>query len=379
MALSSTVDRLAVVDPGEGSPDAALRLRRSWPRGEGKLLVEYERSDGSTIAGQWYADPEQGAAVSAATRGSMWLRSRRLVLQPDGRDRRLPRLAGLVAEPGAALLVHGPERRAVVRRPGRRYAKVLPSRKAARVLSADRAARATGAIRMPELLSADVAAGILQWSEAPGRSLYEMLHDEAVPLTRLGAAAGAAGSSLLAMHLASLPQGVGHHGPQEEAEVAAFWMRGAMAHSAPPAGVEAAFTAAAAELSAATSPVVLIHRDLHEKQVLVDGEQATLLDLDTLAGGEAALDVANFLVHLELRAALGLPAERALAVAGGFLDAYRPSSAVIARIPAHAAMTRIRLGCLYAFRPRQADLAAQLVTNPSTDSLVTTALGCRAR
>jgi Ser/Thr protein kinase RdoA (MazF antagonist) len=107
---------------------------------------------------------------------------------------------------------------------------------------------------------------------------------------------------------------------------------------------------------------VVIHRDLHEKQVMIDGDHATFIDLDTLAVGEAALDIANFLVHLDLRVALGLPVERARATATAFLDAYHPSRAVVERIAAHAAVTRIRLACVYAFRPLQAALAVHLVT-----------------
>ncbi|WP_396134697.1 phosphotransferase [Cellulomonas sp. ATA003] len=45
-----------------------------------------------------------------------------------------------------------------------------------------------------------------------------------------------------------------------------------------------------------------VHRDLHDKQLLVDGSGGIgLLDFDLAAAGEAALDLANLLVHLELR------------------------------------------------------------------------------
>lgn len=374
MAMTSAVDRLAAIDEDDNSSIGPLRLRRSWPRGEDKLLVEYERADGSTIAGQWYADPERGREVAETTPGSTWLSSRRVVLQPGGCDRRLPRLSALVAEHGATLLVHRPERRAVVKRAGCRYVKVLPSKKAARALDADRAARDTGVIDMPELLYADVDSGVLEWAEAPGRSLYDLLHDASVPLAQIAAAAGAAGTSLRAMHRAPVPAGLGHHGSDAEADAAAFWLRGAAEYSTSPNGAVAMFAAANADLSSGTSATVLIHRDLHEKQVLVDGEHATLIDLDTLACGEAALDVANFLVHLDLRVSLGLAADRAEAAAAEFLTAYRPSPEVVHRIPAHAAMARVRLACLYAFRPDQAEGAARLVTERSAGSLATTAV-----
>ncbi|MBL8695754.1 MAG: hypothetical protein JNJ88_16800 [Planctomycetes bacterium] len=48
---------------------------------------------------------------------------------------------------------------------------------------------------------------------------------------------------------------------------------------------------------------VLLHRDLYERQILVGPRgKATLLDLDTAALGDAALDAGNFLAHLDLRA-----------------------------------------------------------------------------
>jgi hypothetical protein len=361
VALTTTVGRLTEIDAANSSGDGPLRLRRSWPRDD-RLLLEYERPDGSTVAGQWYPDATCGAEVAAETPGSTWVRGPGVVLQPRGCDRRLTHLAPLVAEPGAVLLVHRPERRAVVRRPGRRYAKVLPSQKAARALVADRAARATGAIEMPELLHADVDAGVLEWAEVPGRSLYDLLRDDAVPPCRLAAAGGAAGRALRALHDAPPPPGVGRHDSDAELGTAASWLRGAVAHSTLPTGVEEAFVEAAGALLAATSPTVLLHRDLHEKQVLIDGPRATLIDVDTIAVGEAALDVANLLVHLDLRVAFGLPFERAQVVAAGVLGEYAPSASVQERIPAHAAIARIRLACLYAFRPQQAELAMQLVT-----------------
>jgi len=68
----------------------------------------------------------------------------------------------------------------------------------------------------------------------------------------------------------------------------------------------------------------------------------------------------------------GLAVARAEATAAAFLAAYQPAQAVVRRIPAHAAVARIRLACLYAFRPRQAGCAAQLVTaSAARDSILT--------
>lgn len=372
--MTSTIERVTALDSDDGRGTGALHLRRSWPRDDGRLLLEYERPDGSTVAGQWFRDAARGVEAAAATPGSCWLETHGVVLQPNGADRRLTRLAGLVAEPGAALVVHRPERRAVVRRPDGRYAKVVPPGNAARILAADRVARAIDVLQMPDLVSADLVAGVLEWAEVPGRSLYELLHDPSVSLAGLADAGAAMGAALRALHLAPVPRGLVRHTAEAETNGAASWVRHTFAHGDMPApDIDTALDRAATVMSAADSPVAVLHRDLHEKQVVIADDRATLLDFDTLAVGEPALDVANFLVHLDLRAALGLPVERARATALAFVDEYRPSTAVVERIPAHAAVTRIRLACVYAFRPRQAERAARLVTDPLEGSLIAVA------
>jgi len=107
-----------------------------------------------------------------------------------------------------------------------------------------------------------------------------------------------------------------------------------------------------------------VHRDLHVKQVLVtaDGEVG-VLDLDTLAKGDPAVDVANFLAHLELRSLQGhYSPDRAGLAAAAFVDGYRPDRALRARLTAYTAATRVRLACVYAFRPRWRHLARHLLT-----------------
>jgi hypothetical protein len=46
------------------------------------------------------------------------------------------------------------------------------------------------------------------------------------------------------------------------------------------------------------SPIRGIHRDFYPEQVIVDGAQLTLLDLDLYAAGDPALDIGNFVAHL---------------------------------------------------------------------------------
>ena len=49
------------------------------------------------------------------------------------------------------------------------------------------------------------------------------------------------------------------------------------------------------------SRAVTIHRDFYEKQIILSPDSVTLLDLDTLACGDPAVDLGNFISHLFLR------------------------------------------------------------------------------
>jgi len=52
----------------------------------------------------------------------------------------------------------------------------------------------------------------------------------------------------------------------------------------------------------------IVHGDLYENQVLVDGDTFGLIDLDDLGRGDPLLDAANFSAHLLLLATSGIPA-----------------------------------------------------------------------
>lgn len=106
----------------------------------------------------------------------------------------------------------------------------------------------------------------------------------------------------------------------------------------------------------------MLHRDLHDQQLLFDGARLGLLALDTAALGEPELDLANLSVHLELRATQGL-LDPALRAAGqeAVTVVSRALGADPARLALHAEATRLRLACVYAFRPRWRTLAQGLL------------------
>jgi aminoglycoside phosphotransferase (APT) family kinase protein len=116
-------------------------------------------------------------------------------------------------------------------------------------------------------------------------------------------------------------------------------------------------------LAGSPSPPVLLHRDFYGKQALIDRQgRVGLLDFDTLAVGEAALDLANALVHLELRGLQQHCSPRTARTAAiGLLEGYRPGRQVRRRVQAYADASRLRLACVYAFRPPEAFTVSALL------------------
>ncbi|MCC6406448.1 MAG: hypothetical protein IT453_04740 [Planctomycetes bacterium] len=97
------------------------------------------------------------------------------------------------------------------------------------------------------------------------------------------------------------------HGPRDEERVLVRMRERTLAIVGDePAGAEALlrrFTRVLGDVRA-SAPVVA-HRDLHDGQFLVRGDELVLLDFDLLCLADSALDVSNLGAHLELRALLG--------------------------------------------------------------------------
>jgi hypothetical protein len=100
---------------------------------------------------------------------------------------------------------------------------------------------------------------------------------------------------------------------------------------------------------------VTIHRDFYSRQVLCGVNRTTLLDLDTLSGGDAAVDVGNLLAHAWLES-LQHTGEFA---AGQFeqasretLAAYRSSGGRLLQrnLRWYLASALLRLGAVHALR-----------------------------
>ena len=388
-----TVDRLRrALDPREMGQRLAtvfgavrslrpLRLYPDW-RGGYVILYAVDRGEGEDmILGRMAAeDAEQEAAALRATlarkpvpgdaaRPVLALADPGLVLQPLGVDPRLPGI-GMVRRPGRfvdrlraqgatqpaveggrfTLLSHrlgrrctlrfhlsGTEGRSLIvklfRRPDR-------ARRAFATLAALRAQGfAAGAVRVPAPLALLEEVAILVMEDVPGVPLLE------VPADRRAAIAGASGAALARLHAASAPE-AGSHGPAEEFATLERWCD--LAASLRPdmaAAIATSLAAVRAGLSGLEPPArqVLLHRDLHERQILSSGAALSLLDFDTLALGEPALDLGNLLAHLALA---GEPCQGGLAAA--FLAGYGGGDRLAApRLEVWTMAALLRLACLH--------------------------------
>lgn len=322
------------------------RLVRAWPRDVGEVPLEVADPDGAPVAGRWFADADRARHEHRRTPGSRLGDDGRLLVQPDGADRRLPGLAEAVRA-GGRLRAHRPGRRGVVRTVDGGHRKVVRPGRAERLARRHHqlADAVAGAARVPQVRERSHDGVLLE--TLPGRPLFA---------TDLRADATAVGHLLATLAEATAPPDLPVHDRAAEAEVTRTWYRRAVRAGRLPAADPTPVLAPL--LRDRPAPLGVAHRDLHDGQLLVDGGRLGLLDPDTLARAEPALDLANFLVHLDLRVAQGTlaPADR-LVVAGLVRRTALTHPGTAARVPAYAAATRLRLAAVYAFRPRWHDLA----------------------
>lgn len=344
---------------------ASVRISRCWPsvRVEDGLRVlrfEGRDHDGALRAGQLHVD--------AGPEGT-W-RIGKIRLAKPGVDRKLPDLEAASAH--GDLMVHRYGRRAVVRLEDR-FAKVVRPGGGPALAEATeggrRVAHAAG-LDAPGVLATDE--GRVDLSILPGRSLHDAGSDDTVSaelwatwwdtwaqawpqVVRGNATAGAQRNTLTV------------HGPEQERDNLQRWVQhvldtdilGSRVQQLLPL-VEAAYQALLTDAGPVDGAA---HRDLHDKQILGTAEGALgILDFDTLSLAEPALDLANLAVHVHLRGAQGLWSmarqEAALArVAQVTAElGVRPE-----RMAAYEEATRLRLICLYSFRPQWYPLAVQML------------------
>ncbi|MGO1971888.1 MAG: phosphotransferase family protein [Propionibacteriaceae bacterium] len=324
---------------------------RAWPRALDHVLLELGPPH-APVPAQWFGSVGVAAAEEERLTGAV--RRGRLLLQLDGVDRRLTGLARILAEPGMELISHRAGRRAVLRGPADRldgytYTKVVRPRRVASL--AERAHQAAALdLRTPAVLAVDEWAGSLTSSAVPGTGLNAVL-----TTPDAAHACHATGAELARLHRQPIPDGLPIHDLQAEFDVLDRWLAWADHFDAPaPFGGRLDEPYDTLRIQRFDGPAgdvrpVLLHRDFHDGQVLVDGDRVGLIDFDLMAVGDPALDLGNLIAHLELRELQGM-LEDATPLVEAVLEGYRPQPDVRRRLPLYRAVARRRLGALYAFR-----------------------------
>lgn len=130
--------------------------------------------------------------------------------------------------------------------------------------------------------------------ELPGRVIKDFLRPGGPTL-----AARRAGEALASFHASGL-EAPRQWTPADEIDVLRKSLDGAASGLPREADRLAAILSASSALASQLQPVpeVLIHRDWHPDQALLDGEVVWILDLDLHAQGDPALDLGNFAAHL---------------------------------------------------------------------------------
>lgn len=264
----------------------------------------------------------------------------------------------LLARPGARLVAHRSGRRATVALP-RAFAKAVPPGRLPAILAATaRVAAVPGGPLVAPLVAVDHEAGVVVHAAFAGRSLS----------ARPELAASAA-PPLRALHRHGAGGGRAHDAAAEAAVLRGWLARVRPFDAAVYDAVAATAEQTAARLDAlAPAPTGTIHADLHDKQLFPSAGRLGVIDLDTVRAGDPAVDVANLVVHLELRALQGrLPAAAAARAARDFLRRYGEVDRE--RLDLYRAATWLRLACVYAFRPAWQGLAPLLAARarPASD------------
>jgi hypothetical protein len=328
------------------------QLARAWPRSVTDVPLELTDAEGGRVVGRWFEDTGRASSEARRIRGARLGDDPRLLLQPAGADRKLPGLAALLAD-GDQLIAHRPGRRAVVRTRSGSYLKLTRAGRAPGLAARHEwlSTALEGYARMPVVRTATDER--LELSSVSGTTPLEVSDRCDALWDRVWERVG---SCLDVLANTEPATGLPVHDSQQEVEVTLSWVQRAVAANrlpdADPIEVLEPLT------RCSEPPTALAHRDLHDGQLLFDGGLPGLLDPDTLAVAEPALDLANLLVHLDLRVQQGALSSRDRHRArDAVLQGAAPSVTTLRRLHAYERATRLRLAAVYAFRPTWHDLA----------------------
>lgn len=323
------------------SPDAAMRMLRRWP-------TAYPRHRGLwTLRGdadRWGSfDPDTGVAAPTAPADD-------------------PALPGLAEALGSGTLIgYRVGRRAIVATPDG-FTKVLRPKRVEPIAATHRwLAAACPAVDTPAITAAS-ATGSIELSVVPGRSLHSTLRNptSAAQLDRAIARIAAAIALLHATSPAS-------HLPEKAVEKPSDWVE-TVACGEPRARSEL-FSIVARLPALEPAPTVVVHGDLHDKNIFHRPGGVGLIDLDGVGLGAPEDDVANLAVHLHLRALqAGHRSAEGRARANLLYRCYRQYRALDRRrIEAAERHTWFRLACIYRFRAASRHLVPELLRRSVDD------------
>lgn len=203
---------------------------------------------------------------------------------------------------------------------------------------------ASSSIRVPAnfRVSHDWQTQIME--DVPGSALCELSADD----YRNGA--GLAGEALAKLHTCSV-RVPGCHSVDDELAVVTRWVElvGELGSDLAPAADRARRRVISALELCRAATRRLVHRDFHDRQVLIDGHRVSVIDFDTLCHADPAIDVGNFLAHLELARARGEC--RASGAYEAFVAGYGGERAARmgVRIEAYSKAALLRLACMVSF------------------------------
>jgi len=353
----------------EALAPAGLRLFRARPRTSGQVAMELLDTDGRLCAGLWESDAAMTRRIASElverAGGDLveLLGGGHLLVQREGVDRYLPSLEVVVRQPGARLVAHRAEQRAVVRIDCRRYVTVVRSgRTGPTVAPLTQLTQAD--VRLPRVLEVDDDRGVVILSAVPGRTLFDCLSDPTSDDRRLAREVGRLGLALRSFHsqvpsVACLVQDRG-----AEAAAARRWLEAASRHGIlEDRSWRPLLDRVCTGIAERPAVRAVVHRDLHDKQVLLQPDEPVgLVDLDRVGYGDPALDLANLLVHLDLRALEGVcTPERAALCAAALLEGYSPDRQLSDRLMGYAGLRRLRLAGVYSFRRAPAGLVDRML------------------
>ncbi|MCK0113551.1 phosphotransferase [Ornithinimicrobium sp. F0845] len=333
--------------------DDVITVDRAWPRarrGDAEVVLAEGRDRWGRIrAAQLRMRPASGLGWQVSS----------VRVAPHGADPKLPDLSG--ASRSGTVVVHRYGKRAVVRRPDR-YVKVVRPGTGPEIAAAARHGQTVAeqaGFEAPAVLEA--GPGAVSFSILPGRSLHE-----------LGGVATRGEWSRWwqrwAVRWAALARpaadsGLATHSAHDEVVNLRRWLDRVDRLEALPAAVSHHVTARAEAVTTElvtgrAQELVVSHRDLHDKQILAHDASLGLLDFDTVSLAEPALDLANLWVHAVLRTDQGVWSRGHSEVAQqAILEVAEGLGVDSARFETYAEATRLRLACLYSFRPRHRSLA----------------------